>query len=490
MPPHRSPHPNISLKDRYERYEGLHVLRLSGTDYEMGFQHGALLREAIPHGPLPYFSKYVRKVLTGALPAPAAHLAGRILGRTVGKAIARQFPPSFQEALNGLADGARISRRQVHRAVTMPETYLWVLSKYRSILGASAAPRFGVPLMGCSSALAWGSATADGSLLHGRNFDYQGIGYWDREQAVVFHRPVDGQSYVSITSAGILLGGITAMNTAGLTMVIHQHMSARDFDLGGLPVGVVGDRIMRHAKTLDEARNLLDQHHPNGPWTYVVGSAKEQAVLCYEVTAKQRACFISDGPTFGYSNIFLHRQFQGNEVFFYPTYWRNNTARYRRICELLEHQPIDSAHIAAILGNPGQPPCRFEDSIALLSTVGSVVFDANRSIAYVATGKAPVSQNDYVAFGLAEQAPRPDLPPLQSNLPDTTRAAFDVYRQAFEADFNNGDPQTAQEHLHTLTKLQPHQPSYHFVSGLLALRRRNAELALQCFERAIALEHP
>ena len=481
---------NISVENRYRQYEGLHVLRLSGTDYEMGYQHGVLLREAIPRGPLPYFSKYVQKILTGALPPPAARLAGRILGRTVGRAIARQFPPSLQDALDGLADGAQISRRQLRRAVTMPETYLWVLSKYRSIVGASSAPRFGVPVMGCSSAVAWGAATTDGSLLHGRNFDYQGVGYWDREQAVVFHRPVDGQPYVSVAAAGILFGGITAMNAAGLTMVIHQHMSARDFDLGGLPVGVVGDQIMRHAKTLDEARVLLDEHHPNGPWTYVVGSAEEQAVLCYEVTARQRAWFITQGPTFAYANIYLHRQFEGNEVFFYPTYWRNNTGRYHMVTELLQHRPLDATHIAAILGHPGDPPCRFQNCVALLSTVGSVVFDANRRIAYVATGRAPVSQNAYVAFDLAREAPRPDLVPLQSKLPDTTRSAFAVYRQAYEADFNHNDATLAQKHLDTIQKLQPHQPVYHFLAGLLALKRRDARLALQCFDKALELDHP
>ena len=30
----------------YERVEGVHVLRIGGTDYEMGFQHGQLLKDA------------------------------------------------------------------------------------------------------------------------------------------------------------------------------------------------------------------------------------------------------------------------------------------------------------------------------------------------------------------------------------------------------------------------------------------------------------
>ena len=38
----------------HERHPaGLHVARVGGSDFEMGFQHGRLLRDAIPEGPLP-----------------------------------------------------------------------------------------------------------------------------------------------------------------------------------------------------------------------------------------------------------------------------------------------------------------------------------------------------------------------------------------------------------------------------------------------------
>ena len=34
------------------------------------------------------------------------------------------------EALDGLADGAKLDRRELEAAVTMPETFLWALSRY------------------------------------------------------------------------------------------------------------------------------------------------------------------------------------------------------------------------------------------------------------------------------------------------------------------------------------------------------------------------
>ena len=114
--------------ERYERYRGLHVLRLAGDDYEMGYQHGELLREAIARGPLPYFAQYIPRLIAqgtmGATAQLGARAAGALLPRTVGLAIAARFPPRVRKALDGLADGAKISRSELTRAVTMPETYL------------------------------------------------------------------------------------------------------------------------------------------------------------------------------------------------------------------------------------------------------------------------------------------------------------------------------------------------------------------------------
>ncbi len=484
----------------YVRHEGLHVLSIGGSDYDMGRQHGALLRDAIPRGPLPYFARYVSRLLTGTLgglAAPVSAGLGRALGETVGRRIAAAFPREVRDALDGLADGAGLDRGQLLRAVTMPETYLWLASRYIRLRGFSAAPRLAVPLMGCTSAIAWGKATTHGRLLHGRNFDYQGVGTWDREQAIVFHRPSGAQRYVSISAAGILFGGITAMNESGLALVVHQHLHSTDFDLGGLPIGVVGDRVMRHARTLDDARRILDDHVPNGAWTYVISSAKERAVLCYEVTAKRRAIVPipgEGGSTFGYSNVYLAREMEGREVHAYPTHWRNVTGRWHRAKARLEEAAgrIDEETIASILADPGTAKCRFHDAIAVLQTVASVVFDGERGIVWVATGEAPVSHNPYVAFDLHEERARPELGTLHPGraVDASARLAFEAWRDAYVAEFERGDAVEARRKIEIARRAQPDQPVYHFVAGLLSLRAGDPQNAERAFDRAIACGHP
>jgi hypothetical protein len=329
-------------------------------------------------------------------------------------------------------------------------------------------------------------------MLHGRNFDYQGVGSWDREQAVIFHRPRDGQRYVAITAAGILFGGITAMNESGLALVVHQHLHSTDFALGGLPVGIVGDRVMRHAKNLDDARRILDDHVPNGSWTYVISSARESRVLCYEVTAKRRAIVPIERDTFGYSNLFLARSMKDLEAHAYPSHWRNVVGRYHlanwRLGEL--RGAIDADAIASILGDTGSAKCRFHDAIACLQTVASVVFDAGRGVVWVATGRAPVSLNPYVAFDLNEERARPDLGAIGSKQTGETHSAFEAYRDAYEAGFARGDDVEARRCIEVARRAHPQEPIYHFVAGLMSLRDGDAVNAERAFERALDCGHP
>src|SRR5262245_51207195 len=107
---------------RYERSHGLHVLRVAGDDYEIGYQHGSLLRDAIGRGPLPYFESYVERMIAAGVGPVLGAALGRVLRATVGQRIARGFPDHARRALEGLADGSGIPRATMIGAVTQPET--------------------------------------------------------------------------------------------------------------------------------------------------------------------------------------------------------------------------------------------------------------------------------------------------------------------------------------------------------------------------------
>jgi tetratricopeptide (TPR) repeat protein len=491
------PSPPLDPARQYERYAGFHVVRLAGDPYAMGWQHGALLKDAIARGPLPAFSKYVARMVELSAPGSAsaivAKVANEAMWRSVGRTIAAHFPEDACEAIEGLAQGADLDREELWRAVTMPETYLFGIGAYLTATRPFMAPRLSVPTFGCTSAVAWGAATADGRMLHARNFDYQGVGKWDAEPVIAFHRPDEGQRYVSVTSAGVLMGGITAMNEAGLSLVVHQHLASVDFDVKGTPIGIAGDRIMRFAETLDDAKKLLDEHVPNGSWTYLVTSEREQAVLCYELTAKRRHAFRPAGPTFGYSNIYLAAPLDGIEAHLYPAQWRHNTGRYHRANALLEAKrgALTADDLAAILGDTGSTACRFQDGISCLVTVASVVFDARDGVVWAAEGRAPTANHPFHAFSLKSEAPAPRLGTLRGGAEKDPREieAFEAYVDAHVAHFDRDDLPRARELLAKATEVAPGQWVFSFVAGLASLLAGDVEQAEVYLARTARLRH-
>ncbi len=479
---------------RYRRVNGLHVLRLAGTDYEMGRQHGALLSQMVPLGPIPYYRTYVERIVGGNRGVSAvAALVQRLVGRRVRRAI----PAHALEAMLGLADGAGLPREEILEGCTMPDSLLWAAAKMMKVRRIAPAVQHRLALgLGCSSAIAWGSATVDGKLLHARNLDYHGVEAWPRTSAVVFHEPDRGQRYVALSAAGVLLGGVTAMNEAGLTLAVHQHMFSDGTRLGGTPIGIVGDEIMRHATSLDEARAILEANRPIGCWTYLICDGKRQEVLCWEENPRHRRAqrIRREEETFSYANIYFDPDLGATERDLYGSYWRANLGRQLRLRELLgaRSEPLSADGMAAILGDTGGTSCRLHKPIAMLMTVASVVFRPEDGVFWVATGEAPTSQNRFEPFSLERQDHAPDLGALTGGAPsdrDEARA-FDAYRRAYLAYFDRGDLAGSRKLVDEAVALQPAQPLYLFLAGLLAVAAGEADVAWRSFDRALCAGHP
>lgn len=481
-----------------KRVAGLHVVNLKGSYYEMGHQHGSLLADEILQGPLPYYQTYIKKILrTGGFRA-AAPVVATLLRRLVGGQVAKALPDYATESLRGLADGSGISYRDIIDGCVMPDSLVWAASRNIQIKGVDPAVKHRLALgIGCSSALAWGEATLDGKLLHGRNFDYHGVESWPKTAGVIFHEPDDGQPYVAVSAAGILMGGVTAMNQAGLTLTVHQHMFTGTTTLGGTPIGLVGDLIMRKAESLDDAERILAEHKPIGCWTYVISDGKTREVLCHEESpTRQVNLRFGRGAEnhFSYANIYLDPTLGTTERNLYGSYWRANLGRQQRLTTRLEQGAgsLDANGIASILADTGDSHCRLHKSIAMLMTVGSVVFSPEDGVLWVATGEAPVSHNVYEPFSLHTRDHAPELGCLDGGVPKDPASvrAFEAYRKAYLAYFDHDDVGSARSLINESCSQQPDQPLYHHLAGLLAMQDGDAEAAGQGLDRSVQLGHP
>jgi tetratricopeptide (TPR) repeat protein len=472
----------------------LRVLSLQGSFREMGRQHGALLAEDVKTGPIPYYADFVEKMFSRSL-GSLGPVALTALQRTVGSRVARGLPPFARETIEGIAEGAGIKYDEFLRGCTMPDAMLWVVSRLIQARRSQPALTHRTVLgLGCTSAIAWGGATKDGKLLHARNFDYHGVGPWPRTQAVVFMRPVKGQRYVSVAAAGVGLGGITAMNEAGLTLTVHQHMFTGEAKLGGTPIGIAGDIVMREAKTLDDAERILRAHTPIGCWTYLIASGAEKSVLCFEENphAKAPRRIARDQEIFGYANIYLDRELGRTERNLYGAYWRHNGARHARVNSWLERSrgDITPNKMTEILADTDDPRCRIRAAIGMVLTVGSVVFRPEDGALWVGSGEAPTSRHEFIPFSFAREGHAPELGSLMPPQDPVADAAFEQYRRAYVAYVDERDTSRALAHVDRARQMAPNETVYQTVFGALALSLGETSSAASALERAIELSHP
>ncbi len=470
----------------------IRVLKVAGSSYDMGYQHGVLLAEEIRRGPIPYFRKMVEKLIGKGTLGPASGLVWPALQQTVGRRVARELPRFAIETLNGVADGAGLDRQTFIDGCTMPDSVMWVAARLMQMRGGGPATAHRISLeLGCTSAVAWGGATKDGALLHARNFDYHGVGNWPSTKTVIFHEPDEGQRYVSVAAAGVALGGITAMNESGLSLTVHQHMFTDKTRLGGVPIGLVGDVVMREARDLDDAREILDAHTPIGCWTYVVTDGQSKEVLCYEENPDRNAPRRTEeaDETFGYANIYLDPELGQTEMNLYGSYWRHNQGRHRRVHELLDEGAgaLDPQGMAEILGDTGQGDCRVRDSIAMVMTVGSVVFRPEDGTVWIGTGDAPTSHGTFLPFSLAREGHAPERGELLVEAEGAD--AFERFRRTYVAYVDDDDIPAARDHMREACELEPEQALYHSLSGLLALNDGDGRAAERAFDRALEIGH-
>lgn len=207
-----------------ERVNGTLVLHLKGTPYEMGYQHGALLKDHVRanlHTLMEVKAKGHTLVEIGPL-----KLTPRAAIDTIVKIQEPHVSPRIWDELQGLADGAGLPLKDVRAANFIPE------------------------LFHCSGFALTKSATANGTLLHGRVLDYA-VDWGLQEHAVVIVVEPEGRlPWVNVSYAGFV-GSVTGMN--------REQISVGEMGGGGLghwggrPMSFLVREALETADSLDKA---------------------------------------------------------------------------------------------------------------------------------------------------------------------------------------------------------------------------------------------
>ena len=291
------------LEDR----NGILVLHLQGSPYEMGYQHGMLTKHLMEQS---------KEAFDEAVPP--------IKGGRVGEWIIKKYlfwklekmekyvPEEFIEELKGMADS--VTEREVD---------------YREILLYHAMRDIGQVLM-CSSFAVLPQAAKDRELIYGRNFDFLKKG--SLKSLITFYEPDEGNSFVSIGWPG-MIGAVSGMSDEGLTVGIFTAYSS-DVSFDGIPSCFLMRKVLQYANNVEEAKEIIIKSKRTGP--NIILLADEEGALIIEYSATKYALRKPQDGLLYSSNHFLSSIYEKDKKRKKALKSGDSKARYERMKKLLE----------------------------------------------------------------------------------------------------------------------------------------------------------
>lgn len=237
-----------------EKINGYPVLHLKGTPYEMGYQHGALLKDSVTKNMHTLLEVKGNQTLVEFGPIkvkPRAAIEGII-------EIQKPFVPQrYFDEVAGLAAATGLPEKDARVANFIPEMFH------------------------CSGFALMNSATKDGTLYHGRVLDYA-VDWGLQEHAVVIVAEPEGRiPFVNVSYAGFI-GSVTGMNA--------EHVSIGEMGGGGLgnwqgvPMAILVREALETGKDLEAALAVFRDNKRTCQYFYVVADAKTNRAVGMEAS--------------------------------------------------------------------------------------------------------------------------------------------------------------------------------------------------------------
>ncbi len=217
-----------------EERDGIRILHVNGSNYEMGYQHGFLLREDVQEN--------IRAFLAFAQTSISYE---KLL--LMWNAAQPYVPDEHVQEMQGIADGANVSFSDIAAAIMAIE---WADH-------------------GCYGIAAWGPATEDGRLYHARSFDLPSIledpvsGTYAHENTVLIVRnPENGYASLCPSIAGSFHTG-GGINEQGVGIGL-QICWSKDQTIQGNPYHFRIQQVLDHAKNATEAVTIMNINRTHG----------------------------------------------------------------------------------------------------------------------------------------------------------------------------------------------------------------------------------
>jgi hypothetical protein len=241
-----------------EEIEGVKILHLNGSYYDMGYSHGFLLKEEIQANMRILFDYFHDMGFSNT----------SLL--QLWNTLKNYIPDKFMLELQGIADGSNSSIQDIGIYNMLHD-----IANFISCCGASA----------------WGSATSDGNLIHMRSTDHPIFlhepdpvtgRYLQENQVLIVRDPIDDFASMSPLWAG-RIGSWGGINEKGIA-VSETTCWTNDTSLHGICAAFRMGMVLDTTESCIEALYILDENKTVG-WNLLISDGKLPASYVLEQTA-------------------------------------------------------------------------------------------------------------------------------------------------------------------------------------------------------------
>jgi hypothetical protein len=243
-------------KASLEKRGYIRVLHLKGLPFEMGYQHGTLLKKEILEilknrtGIESYFSfskknstlKYLRN-------------------------IEPKISSEYVNEIRGMAAALDIDYDYLLAA-----KLAWELNK-----------------IACTIVAANNGATADGNIIYLRSMENHPKTHTFLEILVIFYEPEQGNSFVSVNGPGGI-GVYSGMNQRQMTIEDNLVRCLKeDFSRDGIPLTLLRRQIIQYSGNIEDVQTYIERYTRSSPDNILVTDAKVNEMRVYELGLKKFA---------------------------------------------------------------------------------------------------------------------------------------------------------------------------------------------------------
>ena len=394
-----------------ETIDGLLVLHLKGSAYEMGFQHGSICRDEILEfrgEAYRYMATLVASVMQ--LPLPLARLITRPLLLRQVRAYLPFTPREYVDEMQGVADGAGVHVLEALLVNAVWEMYL---------------------VGGCSEFAVRGSKSADGDLLHGYNYDLAdpAHGFINPYLALIFSQPKDGFAFAQLNTVGCV-GANAGLSRHGISVAWdNTYLRPESSLLAGVPRRCIPfelalRRLLQYADSADSGLEIMRSYLPRpAADIIIIGDGSANRAVALETAGSASATREMQEDAVWSANSFVSPTLGPEDRRGMPTGDLDETGsrlgRYASYTELIALSPgkIDVPKAIEILRDPYPReksgyiyPANRARTIGRPVTSFSLVMQPKAGRIWVGDPCIPAPLGRYLGFDLHTEAPLADPP--------------------------------------------------------------------------------